>query len=69
MVQKLVKDLIVEHHKRRPSTSKGPKEASGADENIEVDRPSYIDMERQASQTHGSPSENQSILRLVDVRT
>jgi 21S rRNA (uridine2791-2'-O)-methyltransferase len=70
VVQKFVKDMIIDHHKREPPPPppSEPQEPSSGDESHTVDRPSYIDMERHASQAHESHSTDQSTMRLVDVR-
>lgn len=71
MVQKFVKDMIIDHHQREPPPPpppSEPQEPSSGDESLAVDRPSYIDMERHASQAHESHSTDQSTVRLVDVR-
>lgn len=74
MVQKLIKDFIIDSHRRR-SPRPPPKELPdlASEENtMEVeDRPSYIDIERHASQTpktdDKSTETNTLSKRLVDV--
>ena len=63
MVQKLVKDFIIDSHKQRPAPPLPSSETEDEAEGLE--RPSYIDMERHVSAEHahqdGQPQ------RLVDV--
>lgn len=67
MVQKLIKDLIVEEHERKPQSPPEEGEESGSgEEKVDVERPSYFDMERQASQEQDASSAG-SQRRLVDV--
>jgi 21S rRNA (uridine2791-2'-O)-methyltransferase len=66
MVQKLVKDLIVEAHATKPPPEPEDGESSDGDAAVDVERPSYFDMERQASQEQ-EPSQARSARRLVDV--
>lgn len=63
MVQKLVKDLIVETDQRKPQEVVEESTDVG---DVEVERQSYFDMERQASQEHDAASANLP-RRLVDV--
>lgn len=70
-VQEMVKNFILDTHKRPPPLQHEA-ETSDSDEVevSEIDRPSYIDMERHASSESGSPEaseSNTSSQRLVDV--
>lgn len=67
MVQKLVKDLIIETHERKPqSPPEQSEESVSGEDQVEVERPSYFDMERHASQEQVVSTEA-SQRRLVDV--
>lgn len=63
MVQKLVKELIIEEDQRKP---KEVVEESTDVGDVEVERQSYFDMERQASQEHEAATTDMP-RRLVDV--
>lgn len=71
MVQKLVKDLILEYHQRQPPppSRAEPEETNDEVCNVDTDRLSYIDMERHASQVHAddASAHGPTTLRLVDV--
>lgn len=69
MVQRLVKDLIIERQKSRELPSRSEvEEAQDDTEALEADRPSYIDMERHASQEQNSQTSTLPVeSRLVDV--
>lgn len=70
IVQRLVKNFVREsHQRRRPAAA--PSEPDSTDDESDLARPSYIDMERHASQTAEaqSPAADSPLLyRVVDVR-
>lgn len=72
-VQKLVKDYIVESHRRQPPPpeAESPEDEASAEDAADIDRPSYIDIERQTTPSQQAPpaqAEDPTTLRLVDVR-
>jgi 21S rRNA (uridine2791-2'-O)-methyltransferase len=68
-VQGLVKNFVFESHRRQRPTMAPPEEDAAA-EGSDLERPSYIDMERHASQSAEAQSDAGSPLRyrVVDVR-
>lgn len=67
MVQKLVKDLIADTHQRTSPPAKAEKESEDKVDDVDVDRASYIDMERFASQKPEMNCKGPQKTSLVDV--
>ncbi|RBR09420.1 uncharacterized protein FIESC28_09870 [Fusarium coffeatum] len=68
-VQEMVKNFILESHRRPPPLQNGEESVgSDPDEIAAIDRPSYLDMEFHTSQDEAAPPESEtSEKRLVDV--
>jgi 21S rRNA (uridine2791-2'-O)-methyltransferase len=71
MIRQMVKNFIVESHRRQPAVRKPTEEDEDSLED-DLARPSYIDMERHASHASEEVTENKDAKhpsRLVDVST